>query len=90
MLSKCANPGCFASFRYLHEGKVFRLERSDPRQSTHDEHCRSVEYFWLCTACAESLKLVFERGEVTVQPRRLQLPVSSLELEDVKVRRRSA
>jgi len=26
MLSKCANPGCSASFLYLHQGKLFRLE----------------------------------------------------------------
>ena len=28
MLSKCANPGCPASFLYLHEGKLFRLDSS--------------------------------------------------------------
>ena len=28
MLSKCANPGCPASFLYLHEGKLFRLDTS--------------------------------------------------------------
>ena len=28
MLSKCANPGCSASFLYLHQGKLFRLETS--------------------------------------------------------------
>jgi hypothetical protein len=28
MLSKCANPGCPASFIYLHEGKLFRLDSS--------------------------------------------------------------
>ena len=26
MLSKCANPECSAKFRYLHDGKVFRVE----------------------------------------------------------------
>ncbi len=25
MLSKCANPGCTATFLYLHQGKLFRL-----------------------------------------------------------------
>ena len=29
MLSKCANPECSAKFRYLHDGKVFRLELDD-------------------------------------------------------------
>src|SRR5947209_14400478 len=34
MLSKCANPACSAQFRYLHDGKVFRVdleERSPAR-----------------------------------------------------------
>jgi hypothetical protein len=26
MLSKCANPKCSAAFRYLHDGKLFRME----------------------------------------------------------------
>ena len=28
MLSKCANPGCPATFLYLHQGKLFRLDSS--------------------------------------------------------------
>ena len=28
MLSKCANPGCPATFLYLHQGKLFRLDTS--------------------------------------------------------------
>jgi hypothetical protein len=26
MLSKCANPDCSARFRYLHDGKIFRVD----------------------------------------------------------------
>ncbi len=26
MLSKCANPGCPATFLYLHVGKLFRMD----------------------------------------------------------------
>ena len=85
MLSKCANPGCFANFRYLHEGRVFRLERGDPRIETIGEQVRSLEYFWLCERCSKSLKLVYERGCVTVHPVHLQLPASSLELGTVAV-----
>lgn len=32
MLSKCANPECSSKFRYLHDGKVFRVE---PDAFTH-------------------------------------------------------
>jgi hypothetical protein len=28
MLSKCANPGCSATFLYLYQGKLFRLDTS--------------------------------------------------------------
>ena len=46
MLSKCANPGCAATFLYLHQGKLFRLDttcrsccrhiRAQQRQSLRD------------------------------------------------------
>ncbi len=89
MLAKCANPGCLANFRYLHEGKVFRLERGDPRVGAPESHPRPVEYFWLCEHCSGSLKLVYERGYIAVHPIRLQLPPSSLalELETVDLRK---
>ena len=28
MLSKCANPACLARFHYLHQGRIFKIERS--------------------------------------------------------------
>jgi len=28
MLSKCASPGCAATFLYLHQGKLFRVDTS--------------------------------------------------------------
>jgi len=31
MLSKSANPTCSASFRYLHNGKLFRVEKPAER-----------------------------------------------------------
>ena len=33
MVSKCANPECAATFRYFHNGKLFRLE--DPTAHFH-------------------------------------------------------
>jgi hypothetical protein len=80
MLSKCVNPACFANFRYLHEGKVFRLERGGPRIEDSAAVSRSFEYFWLCGTCASFLTVVFEGKTVTVRPLHLELPASSLPL----------
>jgi len=45
MLVKCTNPSCSASFRYLRDGRLFRLEREPTLRSSKTNR---VEYFWLC------------------------------------------
>ena len=75
MLSKCANPGCSRPFRYLHQGKLFRMETevgdnersfgSDPDVKKH----RRLEFFWLCEECALKMTLAFQKGAgVIVKP----------------------
>jgi hypothetical protein len=86
MLSKCANPACVASFRYLHEGKVFRLEKY-MLAGNLDASSRSFEYFWLCASCANSFTVVVEEQSVRVKPLHLKLPPSSLPLATVETRR---
>ncbi len=54
MLAKCANPICSSIFRYLDEGKLFRVENG---QVQTGEYKRQVEYFWLCPACSEKMTL---------------------------------
>jgi hypothetical protein len=74
MLSKCANPGCPASFLYLHEGKLFRLDTSveilvriPVREVTRPS--RRVEFFWLCDECAAEVTLTYNKGTgITVVP----------------------
>ena len=69
MVSKCANPDCSASFRYFHQGKLFRVESSaglerrramgsdgEPRKPI-----RRLEFFWLCEDCAAKMTLVFNK-----------------------------
>ncbi len=85
MLSKCVNPGCTAVFRYLHEGKVFRLERDLGDDS--DKHARNFEYFWLCSTCASFLTVVYEHKEVAVRPSHAPLGPSSVKLSLVQTRR---
>jgi hypothetical protein len=71
MLAKCSNPSCFAPFRYLQEGKLFRLE-SDPGLRIGNSSRR--EYFWLCGACSSIMTLrLGEGGTVVAVP--LQEPV---------------
>jgi hypothetical protein len=55
MLSKCANPTCPTTFRYLHEGRLYVIA---PGQSLggYKPRCSSksglLEYAWLCSSCA--------------------------------------
>jgi len=62
MLSKCANPSCTASFRYFHQGKLFRMEvgTSEPDEAVLTRAGKSVrraEFFWLCDRCATRMTL---------------------------------
>lgn len=72
MLSKCANPLCFARFRYLHEGRIFNIELKT--DSSNYSLQPRIEHFWLCESCAQVLKVVCEDGDVTTRPRYLALP----------------
>jgi hypothetical protein len=54
MLVKCANDSCSASFRYLRDGRPFRLE-SDP--TLWSSKSNRVEYFWLCHRCSSEMTL---------------------------------
>ena len=55
MLSKCANPTCPATFRYLHEGRLYVIV---PRESlaAHKLRCPSqsghLECSRLCSSCS--------------------------------------
>ena len=77
MLSKCANPDCSNSFRYLHEGKLFRLETgiggkdglARAAESEVRKSSRHLEFFWLCDNCAARMTLAYQRGVgITVRP----------------------
>jgi hypothetical protein len=59
MLGKCSNPSCSAPFRYLRNGKLFRLE-PDPRVRTSKPN--KLEYFWLCDHCSPRMSLRISNG----------------------------
>lgn len=64
MLSKCANPNCAAIFRYLHEGKLYVMDRRRSVTAHTWKYARKsgqLEYAWLCSCC--SLYLTIEIDE---------------------------
>jgi len=62
MLGKCSNPSCSASFRYMEEGTLFRLE-TDPTLRLSNP--MKPEYYWLCRNCAAAMTLhISNEGKV--------------------------
>jgi len=69
MISKCANPDCFAPFDYL-EGHLFRFPRHyPPNEAPPNSHL--VQHFWLCPQCSETYTIE-NRGEFVLIPRKLR------------------
>ncbi|HKC72332.1 MAG TPA: hypothetical protein VKB60_11945 [Terriglobales bacterium] len=68
MLAKCANPACSAPFRYLHEGKLFRLDLGAGPPSGDTRIPRQLQYFWLCERCARTMTLEMQAGKVLARP----------------------
>lgn len=58
MLQKCTNPSCSATFRYLDEGKLFRVEYNSELQTSVRVQ---PQYFWLCPQCSERMTLRLDR-----------------------------
>lgn len=69
MLSKCANPGCSAKFRFLHEGRIFSLvQRPGAGQGAEPVAGNGpLERYWLCDRCAQAMTLVWSRGAVVLK-----------------------
>jgi hypothetical protein len=67
MLSRCANPQCFARFLQLGTGRLFLIEAESsaeakdpnrPRSFDSPAKLRHVERYWLCDECAKVWTLV--------------------------------
>jgi hypothetical protein len=75
MVSKCANPNCSNTFRYLHEGKLYLLDggsafarRNGSRKPA--EESRPLEYIWLCSSCCRYMAVrIEEELGVSVVPK---------------------
>jgi hypothetical protein len=71
VLSKCANPACLARFHYLHDGRIFKIERVFSESA--GSPTRRIEHFWLCERCVQTLTVVVENGVVSTRPLHLEL-----------------
>jgi hypothetical protein len=58
MVSECANPRCHEPFIYYRQGKLFAV----PRKSASVTRA-TIEHFWLCQRCAESMAVEVRPGD---------------------------
>jgi len=77
MLSKCANPECSQTLRYLREGKIFYLSPTPEVQIAMGMLYPSLhERFWLCDRCAKEMTLIWDGTRA--KPVRLPAKVATL------------
>jgi hypothetical protein len=64
MLAKCTNPACSATFRYLHEGRLFAIETNPVAtvirswaEPDYMGESNTREYFWLCSSCCRVVRI---------------------------------
>jgi hypothetical protein len=64
MLSKCANPTCCSTFRYLSEGKLYLVDskavlvrHGAQVESKYAGKSSIYEYFWLCSSCCRDMTI---------------------------------
>lgn len=86
MLWKCANPFCFTRFRYLHEGRLIGVQFKpvpDCHAASVLDHSdgRTIEYFWLCPACAPMMTLRVEKTTVVIS-RHSPVPAADNSISD--------
>lgn len=66
MVTKCANPSCGASFKYMCGGRLYLLDSlSHARSADCDDgtHPEGIEYFWLCGHCIATCTIVLDQEE---------------------------
>jgi hypothetical protein len=57
MVSECANPRCREPFIYYRHGKLFSVPRGTAAATR-----ATIEHFWLCQSCAESMAIEVRHG----------------------------
>jgi hypothetical protein len=66
MISACFNPSCGRELKYLRDGRVIRVIRSEPGGVR-------VEHFWLCGSCHEQYDFCFANDKSLTFARRLSV-----------------
>ena len=63
MLERCASLTCSAVFRHQGDGMLLRVPRVGTKSGTSGaaKEKVSIERFWLCGECAETMTLGFDR-----------------------------
>lgn len=87
MLSRCANSGCNARFRYLYEGKVFFADWVGVRQDDGDICWRQSEMFRLCSNCCDTFALSKKGSSVAPVKLGMMPDPGSFLLREVRISR---
>lgn len=93
MLSKCSNPECSETFRYLHAGKIFYLAPTPDLQLAKGMLRPALhERFWLCAQCAKEMTLIWGGAEVQLVrlPAKVAVPAPPVLQSAVAGRRQRA
>jgi len=72
LLSKCANPECTNRFLYLRGGRLVPVKIEAPAGVPGAPR---QELYWLCPACADTVRLTVDDGQLTA--RRVASPAGS-------------
>jgi hypothetical protein len=84
MLSKCANPECSELFRYLRQGKIFRLTPSPTVQAAAAAlGSQLTERFWLCDLCSQKMTMIWDGARATIVP--LPQRVAQVGIPELKI-----
>jgi hypothetical protein len=69
MVSKCANPTCSGTFRYLREGIIFHVAvGSAAQEKVAIQGIPKIERFWLCGECSRKMTVISHASGVLVVP----------------------
>jgi len=84
MLSKCANPPCSNTFRYLSEGKLYLIDskaalvRHGVRAESNNAGKSCIyEYFWLCSSCCRDMTIQIDNNFQISAVRKRGIPQDS-------------
>jgi uncharacterized protein YlaI len=73
MLSKCLNPRCSATFQYLDQGRLFRIDFNEAARKrassgtkkdiAFQSKAHPIEHFWLCQECAQTMTVALDERD---------------------------